>query len=369
MKIMAKDLKSDVKNIIHPGYILGMELKARGISQKNFATQIAIQQSHLSEIIKGKRNITDQLADKLEETLGIPAEHWIKMQAEYGYMTKLAEQKNVANINAENTLTEYNVIYDMRTIYNYVGILMKPASERLEFCAKSLKFVSPTVQRQKVRGCFHRSEKTGLDTRMIATWAVLAKYEASLRPMPEGVFDKEKMDSLSKELSTIFNENNNTLNRVERKLSEYGIKFCIVPKVKQASIDGYSFFTDDGTPAIVITKRFNKIDNVAFAVMHEIGHLYLHSEKDNGGNINLAYADEDLITKEEREANEYAANALIPEYIWEKVPPVIMNPHLIQKKYSRWAKEYGMNKWIVLGRISHETGMYMFKSDKTREIQ
>lgn len=366
---MATEKNNDVQGITHPGYILGMELKARGISQKNFAAQIAIQQSHLSEIIKGKRNITDQLAGKLEEALSIPAEHWIKMQAEYDFMTRLAEQKNVADRDAETTLTEYNVIYDMRTIYNYVGIITKPASERLRFCTNSLNFVSPTVQRQQVRGCFHRSEKTGLDTRMIATWAVLAKYEASLRPVPEGVFDKGKMDSLSKELSMIFNENNNTFNRVERKLSEYGIKFCIVPKVKHASIDGYSFFTDDGTPAIVITKRYNKIDNAAFAVMHEVGHLKLHSEKDDGGNINLAYADEDLITKEEREANEYAANALIPEYIWEKAPRVMMNPHFIQKEYSRWAKGYGLNKWIVLGRVSHETGMYMFKSDKTREIQ
>ena len=62
---MAKGRTFDTSDIIHPGYLLGMELKARGISQKNFAAQIAIQQSHLSEIIKGKRNITDQLAEKL----------------------------------------------------------------------------------------------------------------------------------------------------------------------------------------------------------------------------------------------------------------------------------------------------------------
>lgn len=365
---MAKVLKNDVKDIIHPGYILGMEIKARGFSQKSFATLIAIQQSHLSEVIKGKRNITDQLAAKLEEVLNIPAEHWISMQAEYNFKAKVAEQKNVADRVAEATLTEYNVIYDMRTIYNYVGIITKTASERLAFCANSLNFISPAVQRQQVRGCFHRSEKTGLDTRMIATWAVLAKYEASQRPTPEGKFDKEQMDWLAKDLCAIFNENKNTLNRVERKLSEYGIKFCIVPKIKQASIDGYSFFADDGTPAIVITKRFNRIDNVAFAVMHEVGHLKLHSVKDEGGNINLAYADEELMTKEERDANTFAADALIPKSIWVNAPCVIMNPHFIQKDYSNWAKKMGLNKWIVLGRVSHETGMYMFKSDKSREI-
>ena len=366
---MAKGRTFDTSDIIHPGYLLGMELKARGISQKNFAAQISIQQSHLSEIIKGKRNITDQLAEKLEEVLGSSSEHWVKMQAEYGYKKKLAEQKNVEDRDAEAMLVEYDKIYDMRTIFCYVGIVSRSASERLDFCTNSLNFVSPTKQRQQVRVCFHRSEKTGLDTRMIATWAVLAKYEASLRPAPEGVFDKGKMDSLSYELRVIFNENNNTINRVERKLSEYGIKFCIVPKVKQASIDGYSFFTDDGkTPAIVITKRFNKIDNAAFAVMHEIGHLKLHSQKDDGGNINLAYADEELVTTEERAANEFAANALIPDAIWNNAPRVTMNPYIIQKEYSNWAKMNGLNKWIVLGRVSHETGMYMFKSDKSREI-
>lgn len=365
---MAKKENIQEKGIIHPGYFLGMELKARSITQKKFAAKIAIQQSHLSEIIKGKRNISDLLAAKFEEELSIPAELWIKMQAEYGYMKKLEIQKDVVEREAESSLMDYNVIYDMRTIYNYVGIIKKSASERLRFCSSSLGFISPTVQRQQVRGCFRRSEKTGLDIRMIATWAVLAKYEASLRPNPEGRFDKAKMDDLAKELSVIFNENNNTFNRVERKLSEYGIKFCIVPKVKLASIDGYSFFTEDGIPAIVITKRFNRIDNAAFAVMHEVGHLKLHSEKDGKGNINLAYGDEELITKEEREANEFAVNALIPEHIWEKAPSVVLSPHLIQKKYSRWAKIHGLNKWIVLGRVSHETGMYMFKSDKSREI-
>lgn len=365
---MARKLENDVKDIIHPGYLLGMELKARGISQKKFAAQVAIQQSHLSEVIKGKRNITDQLAEKLEEGLSIPAEHWIKMQVEYGFKARLAKQKNVVDRDAENTLTEYNIIYDMRTIYTRVGILSKTASERLEFCTKSLNFASPAFQRQQVRGCFHRSEKTGLDTRMIATWAVLAKYEASRRPTPEGVFDKGKMDSLSNELRVVFNENNNTINLLEHKLSEYGIKFCIVPKVPHASIDGYSFISDDGIPAIVVTKRFNRIDNVAFAVMHEVGHLKLHSKKGDDGKVNLAYIDEEFEPREEREANEYAANALIPESVWEYAPHVKMNPHFIQKDYFNWARKMGLNKWIVLGRVSHETGMYMFKSDKSREI-
>lgn len=364
---MAKKRSLDVNDIVHPGFILGMEIKARGLTQKRFAEMVAIQQSHLSEIIKGKRNITEQLAEKLEQCLKIPSDHWNRLQAEYGYKVKTTSAKNIAERDAERELTEYSEIYDMRLIFKYTGLSSNLFSERLDFCKTKLHFGTPTAQRRQVQGCFHRSEKTGLDTRMIATWAVLAKFEAARRPIPEGTFAKEQMDNLADELRVIFHENQNTMNRVERALSNYGIIFCVVPKVDRASIDSYSFFIEKN-PAIVVTKRYNRIDNLAFAVLHEIGHLKLHSTEDDNGNINLAYAEEELITKEEIEANEYAANALIPKCNWDSVPKVLPNPRYIQKEYSKWAQEHQLNKWIVLGRLSHETGIYMFKSDRSREI-
>lgn len=364
---MASKETIDVNSITHPGFILGMELKSRGLTQKVFAAQIAMQQSHLSEIIKGKRNITEQLAEKLEEALKIPAEHWRQLQAKYDYKLKAANLKAVEEREADALLAEYNRVYDLKTIFKNVGIAMKSASEKLKFCLEVLCFGTPAVQMRQLKGCYHRSEKTGLDPRMIATWSVLAKYEAGRKMEPTERFDRDKMDNLAIELRIIFNENNNTINRVERTLANYGIRFCIVPKVNHASIDGYSFFSN-GVPSIVITKRYNRIDNIAFAVMHEVGHLKLHSSADETGKINLPITDAEDIPSEEKEANKYAANALIPECIWASLPSMTLNPRSIQKKCTKWAKDNGINKWIVLGRVSHETGMYMFKSDASREI-
>ena len=64
----------------------------------------------------------------------------------------------------------------------------------------------------------------------------------------------------------------------------------------------------------------------------------------------------------------FAANALIPNEEWKNAPKVRVNPALIQRKYTQWANEKGLNKWIVLGRISYETGMYKFRSDESRRI-
>ena len=363
---MAKKEAFDALSNVHPGFIIKMELRARGIKQKDFAERIAIQQSHLSEILKGTRNISDQMAKTIEGVLGIPSAHLIQLQAEYNFKKKSAEIEGIAEHEAELTLREYNEFYDMRVIFKSVGIREKSSCDKLQFCKDSLHFLSPMEQRRQSYGYYHKSEKTGLDYRMISTWSVLAQYEAERQQAPTGRYSKDRLDDLSRELSVIFNENNNTLNRVKRTLSDYGIKFCVVPKVERASIDGYSFIAN-GQPSIVITQRYNRIDNIAFAILHEVGHLKLHMNGDDK-RVNIADADK-LNTKEEREANDYAAQVLLPDSVWNDAPEALMIPQLIQKKYSEWAKRKGLNKWIVLGRISHDTGMYMFKSDKSREIQ
>lgn len=69
---------------VHPGGILGEELKARGISQKQFAKTVGLQATHLSALIHGTRNFTPTVAAKIESGLeGIPAALWMKLQERY----------------------------------------------------------------------------------------------------------------------------------------------------------------------------------------------------------------------------------------------------------------------------------------------
>lgn len=69
---------------VHPGGILGEELKARGISQKRFAESIGLQATHLSALIHGTRNFTAAVAEKIASGLdGITAEIWMKLQERY----------------------------------------------------------------------------------------------------------------------------------------------------------------------------------------------------------------------------------------------------------------------------------------------
>ena len=68
---------------IHPGAILKAELKERGIRQNAFAKEIGMQPTHLNALLQGNRNISPQLAIRLEKALDIPAHIWMNLQENY----------------------------------------------------------------------------------------------------------------------------------------------------------------------------------------------------------------------------------------------------------------------------------------------
>ena len=76
-----KEMESSV--VLHPGELLGEELEAREIQQKEFAELLGMRPPHLNELIKGKRHISAILAIKLENELGINAAFWLRLQVEY----------------------------------------------------------------------------------------------------------------------------------------------------------------------------------------------------------------------------------------------------------------------------------------------
>lgn len=78
---------------VHPGEILKEELRERSLAQKDFAGQIGMQPTHLSALIHGKRNITTDLARRLEEGLGIPAYLWLGLQNQYNLHKKDASSQ------------------------------------------------------------------------------------------------------------------------------------------------------------------------------------------------------------------------------------------------------------------------------------
>lgn len=67
----------------HPGIFLLEEIEERELLKKDVATALGLLPNNLSQIFTGKRNISAQLAIKLEKYLGISAEYWFGLQNAY----------------------------------------------------------------------------------------------------------------------------------------------------------------------------------------------------------------------------------------------------------------------------------------------
>lgn len=365
---METDINNITSELVSAGEMLKNELKHLGITQKQFAEVAGISASHLNEIIKGHRDISIKLAEKLQAVLAIPAPIWLEIQAKYNISKGHLSSEDEEERKCGELLAEYDAVISVKELFRKQQLAKTSNRERIDVLKNKYLLPEPSQLKlsvDKISGRFRKSAKQGIDTRMIATWIFLAKHEARTISV-ESKFDKGNCLGLTAELRTIFHENSDTIERVTRAMSTYGIRFCVVDKIEHASIDGYSYIEDDGIPTIVVTLRHKKIDFLAFAVLHEVCHVYKHLNSENSSMVSLS--DYDNESEEEEEANTFASNALIPQTLWSIAPEVPMNPFIIQRRYTLWAEKYHLNKWIVLGRVSHETGMYKFKSDSYRNI-
>jgi HTH-type transcriptional regulator/antitoxin HigA len=339
----------------HPGRILKSELDERNIKQKEFATTLGMQPSHLSEIIRGKRGISHDLADKLQDALGIPTIFWLNLQTQYEYNTKAIEQRDIKEQQAHNELEDYNRVCDIPTLIKRLGITAQQFADRLLQLKQRLNLPEVASLQLQFDGAFRKSVKVGTDPRMVMTWALLAKATVSNEPLP-GTYSHDRDQDMIGELVGILHQNRDTIVRVRQALANYGIRFAIVEKVDKASIDGYSFILD-GVPCIVLTLRYQRIDNFAFTHMHEVGHIV----NDDTDNLAHLFAEES--------ADNFASSSLIPDRLWKNIPSVQMKPFSVQKVYTQWAIENHLDPWIVLGRVSHEFKIWNFRGSANRQIQ
>lgn len=355
-----------------PCSLLKKELKDRRLTQKELAEALGISTSYMSDMMNVRRPITIEIARKIESLLGLSATALMTQQVTSQIRNKQSDEER----SAEDVLQEYDKYVCVKSLLQVNKLCKMSFVEQLQLLKEKYNILEPPIALQHFMSnlsnrCFRRSEKAGLDTRMIATWIVKAEAEGLQYHQPLVPFTMSSRNQVVGTLRSILHTNRNTLPLITDVLKNNGIGFTIVEKEKYASVDGYSFMRE-GHPYIIITCRYNRIDNLAFTVLHELGHIYLGHTTEGCQQINIESRDnfwDGEVMCHEKEADEFATDALIPNNIWKFVPTVpLLNPIVIQRRYTEWAVDRGLNKWIVLGRISHETGMYYFKSDNTRYI-
>lgn len=88
--------KSKTTIAIPPGATIKEQLEDRKMTQKEFAHRMDLSEKHVSKLINGEVQLTNDVALRLEFVLGIPARFWNNLESLY--------REKLAQVKAENQI-------------------------------------------------------------------------------------------------------------------------------------------------------------------------------------------------------------------------------------------------------------------------
>lgn len=337
----------------HPGKILQSVLEDYDMSQKELAVAIGKPSPIVNDIIKGKRNINPEFAVLLEAVLpDISAADWMSMQNQYD-ISKLQRQEEIQQqkdlIERWNFLKGYLNLNYMKKKLHLADDLSQSLSAILGYLAIN-EVNEIKMKQESVMGYFRKSEKSSTDPVNLLTWLCVVRHRSDEEKLNIS-FDIAKVDNLISELNSLFYANKQVIESTTRLLNSYGVKYIVEDKLDRMAVDGLSFWSGDN-PTIVMTKRMNRIDNFAFVLCHELGHIvkHIYVEKDAEFLDDMNGLKED---KREAEANKFAEDALWKGFVKENAFKKIRVPFAANRFLLQIANEQRINISIVVGQYQH----------------
>ncbi len=343
MVIEAYEEKHYPIDLPDPIAAIQFRMDQEGLSNKDLIPYIG-SSAKVSEVLSGKRDLTLSMIRALNMHLGIPAE--VLIQEAGGVIPEddegidwsrfpIAEMVKRKLVKAKGNVRD-NVERMMRDLFDSAG----------GFGA------IPVPLFRKSDGA-RRNAK--MDSYALMAWCtyVLAEAHAG-KPRTayrSGTITPAFLRDVA-QLSAL--ENGPKLAQVF--LAKHGIALVIAPHLTNTYLDGAAMLMKDGTPVVGMTLRYDRLDNFWFCLLHELAHIGRHME----GNGDAFFVDDlDLRSKDddqrEREADEWAEEALIPPKDWDEHAaqdaPTVGNAISL-------AQRVNVHPAIVAGRIRRKFGDY-----------
>jgi HTH-type transcriptional regulator/antitoxin HigA len=327
-----------------PGAYLRDELEERGWTGEEFAEIIGRPVQTVSEILNGRKQIVPETALAIAEALGTSAELWVNLQTAYNLheakesrsttsdvirRSALRNQVPVAELRRRGWLPDTNVVDDLeQAVKDLLGVDQVGAVPRFAVAAR-------------------RTNADVAFTPQQAAW--LARIRNLAQNKTVKPFDKDAALALASDLVHRIHDPTD-LGEIEAWLAGCGIVLVTLLPLKASKMDGAAMVLDDGTPAIGLSSRGDRMDGYVFTLLHEMAHICL-GHLDAGG----VRADEDidLMAPEdgfEAEANKRAAAWIMPE------DAILPDGRPTMAAVLQVAGRYRVHPSFVIGRVQRALG-------------
>lgn len=336
----------------YPSPVAAIEFRMEqaGLTPRDLAPVLG-SRAKVSEVLSGKRSITMSMARALHEHLQIPAE------------VLLQEPATAADQPEEEIQWRR---FPLKEMAKRKWIPSVPnLAERAEHLVRDL--INRAGGWQVARAALYRKNdhlRTNAKTDPYALqawcWQVLATANDNL---PSVAYEPGTvtLDFLSHVARLSWSDDGP---RVAQKfLAEHGVPLVVERHLPRTHLDGAALRLGDGRPVVALTLRYDRIDSFWFCLLHELAHVGRHL----GENTGTAFVDDLSLRKpagamedtREAEADEWAAEALIPSAEWETSP---VREHPTPLGVTSLAHHLQVHPATVAGRIRFERQDYRLLS-------
>jgi HTH-type transcriptional regulator/antitoxin HigA len=310
-------------------------MEQEGLTNKDLVPYIG-SSAKVSEVLSGKRDLTLSMIRALHKHLGIPAE--VLIQEPGGTIPNEMDGLDWSRFPILE-MAKRGLVKTKKNIKDHAEQLLRDLIER----AGGMEVAAPLCRKNDGG---RRNAK--MDSYALAGWCmhVLAKAGQSKPKVAykKGVITRGFLREVAK-LSAF----DDGPKRAEKYLAAHGIVLIIAEHLPNTYLDGAAMLLADGTPVIGMTLRYDRLDNFWFCLLHELAHVGRHLG--NGGE-RLFVDDLDLRAKDddtrEREADEWAEEALIPKKEWDEHPA---QDAPFPSNVLSLAQRVGVHPAVVAGRI------------------
>lgn len=296
--------------------------------------------SKVSEVLSRKRPLTISMIRALETGLGIPAKVLIKETDEFRNADNLAWNRFPLREMEKRGYFE-GIAIQASNLKNLMETFFNPVGSPLQFVAL-------------LRKSYYVRSLRPTNKQALAVWSAYIVKKANEMKITAN-FKKNSVDLFFMQTLAKLSAEKNGPILAQDFLKNHGIALVVEPHFPQTYLDGATILREDKNPIIGLTLRYDRLDNFWFTLMHELAHISLHSNHNSA----LFYDDLDASDADnrEKEADDLAGEALVPESKWVNSPArLIPSPIAAQSL----AKELGINTAIVAGRMRHENKRYLY---------
>lgn len=324
--------------VFPPGEFIRDELDARGWTQADLAKIMSRPMTTINQIITGKKAVTPQTAQELGAAFGTSAHQWMNLESSYRLSLAHIPEEPIKH---RARLFELAPVKDMEA---RGWIKQTDSADELERELLRFFHVQSVDQIEDYQMAARASAVALAEQRAWSRRALnLAPQVQCKRFTKHGFEDGCK---LLRELAAYPEE----VGKVPRVLADMGIRLIVVEHLPRTKIDGAALWWRAGSPLLVLSMRYARIDYFWHTLCHELSHI--RHQDQYAPDVDLMQKVGKERTEIESRADEESASMLVPPKRLESFI-VRVKPYFSKQRIIQFATTMGVHPGIVAGQLQY----------------